>query len=215
MARSLIGSAWLYQQDASLTTIPAPSRNITAGSVVVYRWRYETGAPAMSSFSDGTAASWTTLEYGTNPTVGYAVCLNHPGGAGTVGTVNLSSGRSFGYIYGVELTGGTATIDDAPAGTTGTNPTLAYTSTGTGTGFAVTGYYSGSGTTPTSPAVIEGNAHSYSGYWKLDHTGSGSQSMVATAGSGNTVSLVVAIKDAAAASSIAVISNYYSMMRSA
>lgn len=153
----------------------------------------------MSSFGDGTAATWTTLEYGTNPTVGYAVCLNHPGGTGTVGTVNLSSGRSIGYIHGVELTGGTATIDDAPAGTTGTNPTLTYTSTGDGTGFAVTGYYSGSGITPTSPAALETSAHSYSGYWKLNHTGAGAKSMATTGGSGNTVSLVVVIKDAAPA----------------
>lgn len=202
MARSLIGSAWTTQQDASLTTIPAPSRNITAGSVVIYRWRYETGAPALSSFSDGTAASWTTLEFGTNPTVGYAVCLNHPGGTGTVGTVTLSSGRNFGWIRGVELTGGSATIDDAPAGVTGTGPTLTYTATGTGTGFAVTGYFSGSGITPTSPAVLEDSSHSFSGYWKLDHTGAGSKSMVTAGGSGNTVSLVVVIKDAAPAAPV-------------
>lgn len=198
MSRSQIGSAWAYSTDGSLTAIPAPSRDITAGSPVVYRWRYEGGAPALTSFSDGTAATWDVVEYGTNPTVGRAVCLNHPGGTGTVGTVNLSGSRAANSIYGVELDGTVpAAIDDAPAGVNGTNATVNYTATGDGTAFAVTGYYSLSSTTPTSPAELESSAYAYSGYWKNNHTGAGAKSMAMTGGSGNTNTLVVVIADSA------------------
>lgn len=196
MARSQIGSFWAATTDATGTSASAPSRDITAGSVVIYRWRYEGDVPALTSFSDGTAATWDTVEYGTNPTVGRAVCLNHPGGTGTIGTVTVGSNRSYYRVTGVELDGtDPAAIDDAPAGVAGTNATVNYTSTGDGTAFAITGYYSGSTTTATSPAVLEDTAHAYSGVWKNDHTGSGSKSMSMTGGSGNTVTLAVVIID--------------------
>jgi len=195
MARSQIGALWITNLESTTSSVAAPSRDITAGSVVVYRWRYEGGAPAYSSFSDGTAATWDVVEYGTNPTVGRAVCLNHPGGTGTVGTLSTTSDRSYWRITGVELDGTEpAAIDDAPAGVSGTNATVNYTATGDGTAFAITGYYSGSSTTATSPAVLEDN-HIYSGCWKNDHTGSGSKSMSMTGGGGNTVTLAVVISD--------------------
>lgn len=201
MARTQIGSQWGGNSGSTASTYNAPSRSITAGSVVIYRWRYEGGAANLSTFSDGTAASWTTLEYGSQPTVGYAVCLNHPGGS-TTGSLQLSAARVEFTLFGVELTGGSATIDAAPAGVTGTTPSISYTATGDGTAFAVTGYFSASGLTPTSPATSDSFGAVYAEGWRLNDTGSGSKSMAGAGGSGNTVSLAVVIKDAVVAPTI-------------
>lgn len=109
MARTQVGSVWeTANQIGDATTIALPSRNITAGSLVVVAVRYESVSTTVT-LADTAGGSWQVQQaFNTNVGVALAWSYNHPGGTGVVITATFSAARAYRNIAAIELDGSDA-----------------------------------------------------------------------------------------------------------
>lgn len=195
--RTLVGTPW---QEGTFTArkITFAAHTITAGSIVVLRWRYENQAsPVGTDATDGTttvsAGGGQFFEFGGNPTVGAAVFYNVSAGSKTY-EVNFSADITFNECWATEWSGLSDTANPVDTTDTDTTASCSATATRAGIAFMVAGNFSLSDYTWDGGSTEESD-QSYSGYAYKSYASAGTVAMSATGASGANNSLMVLIKD--------------------
>lgn len=201
-SRTLLGFAQTVADSGSGTSMSSTTRTISAASLVLVVWRYEGGSAVATSVTDTAGATYSTpVEFGTEPTVGFAYKWSHPGQASNNATVNLSASRGFFVVKQIEFDGGDSSdpIDGSPVTVNGSSPSMGYTASTAGLAAAISGCFSAGAPAASSPA-IDICANTYSAAYYRTHS-SGSNTIAATAGAGNVNSIAIIFKDAVSVAS--------------
>ena len=196
MSRSQIGAVWeLLSQDSYASTIALPSRNVTAGSLVIVAVRYEE-ASATITLSDTASGTWQVQQaFNTNVGVAIAWAYNHPGGTGVDITATFSDVRPFRNIAAIELDGSDASDPAQVGGVMTSTATLNHSMTVTAPCdiFAIQGNYNNSSYTPTSPAVgLTTDAYRLYFFSTIRDAASSPTTIANTGGTGNASSISLA-----------------------